>query len=118
MRATGSDAVDFGKLIDGLTKDWEWLSFLAQYCAGRNIGKAFCQDLKWWALGVAALLAAIAVWWILARIAKAYESWRVRRLSARVADRDTMKEHVWAGHSAHAMPSSEQRAQNRDQRPR
>jgi hypothetical protein len=42
-----------GKLIDEITKDWEWLSFLAQYCAGRNIGKAFCQDVKWWALGIA-----------------------------------------------------------------
>ena len=33
-----------GKLIDEVTRDWQWLSFLAQYCTGRNIGKAFCEE--------------------------------------------------------------------------
>ena len=51
-------------MLDELTKDWEWLSFLAQYCAGKNISAAFCRDVKWWALGLAALVAAIVVWWI------------------------------------------------------
>jgi ABC-type nickel/cobalt efflux system permease component RcnA len=93
--------MDFGKLIDQLTKDWEWLSFLAQYCAGRNLGKAFCQDVKWWALGSAGLLVVIVAWWILSRFARAYENWKHRRLMAKVADPKTMKEHVWIGHDAH-----------------
>jgi hypothetical protein len=101
-----------GKLIDEITKDWEWLSFLAQYCAGRNIGKAFCQDVKWWALGIAALLAAMLAWWILGKVAKAYEAWKHRRLFAKVADAETMKKHVWAGHDAH-LPSADQRAQRK-----
>jgi hypothetical protein len=93
--------VDFGKLIDEITKDWEWLSFLAQYCAGRNIGKAFCQGVKWWALGLAALLVVIIAWWISSRLASAYENWNHRRLLAKVADPETMKQHVWSGHDAH-----------------
>jgi hypothetical protein len=109
--------VDLGRLIDDLTKDWEWLSFLARYCAGRNFGKTFCQDVRWWAIGIAGLLVAIAVWWIVARIAKAYENWNFRRLSRKIADAETLKEHVWAGHDAH-LPSSDQRARKKDQRPR
>ncbi|HKW36505.1 MAG TPA: hypothetical protein VJO54_01705 [Burkholderiales bacterium] len=109
--------MDPGKLIDELTRDWQWLSFLAKYCAGRNIGGAFCEDVKWWALGIAGLLAAAVVWMIFVRIAKAYENWNLRRLSARIADRDTMKEHVWAGHDAH-LTASDQRARKKDQRPR
>jgi hypothetical protein len=93
--------MDFGKLIDQLTKDWEWLSFLAQYCTGRNIGKAFCQDVKWWVLGAATLLVVIIAWWILSRLARVYENWNHRRLLAKVADPDTMKQHVWSGHDAH-----------------
>ena len=103
-------------MLEELTKDWEWLSFLAQYCAGKNISAALCRDVKWWALGLAALVAAIVVWWISGKIATACENWRSRRLHAKVADPETMKEHVWAGHDAHP-PSSAQRAP-RDQRPR
>lgn len=99
--------MDFAKAIDEVTKDWEWLSFLARYCAGKNIGKAFCEDIRWWALGVAALAAVAAVWWLLGRLARAHENWNHRRLSARIADADTMKEHVWSGHDAHAPPPSE-----------
>jgi ABC-type nickel/cobalt efflux system permease component RcnA len=99
--------MDFGKLIDEVTKDWDWLSFLGRYCAGRNIGGSFCQEIKWWALGAAGLLAVVVVWWIFARLARAYESWNHRRLSARIADADTMKEHVWSGHDAHAPPPAE-----------
>jgi len=102
--------VDFAKLIDEVTKDWEWLSFLARYCAGKNIGKAFCEDIRWWALGAAGLVAIAALWWLLGRLARTYENWNHRRRAARVADADTMKEHVWSGHDAHAAPSSEQRA--------
>jgi len=99
--------VDFAKLIDEVTKDWEWLSFLARYCAGRNISASFCQDVKWWALGLAGLLVLIVLWWFLGRLARAYENWNHRKLSARVADADTMKEHVWSGHDAHAPPPAE-----------
>ena len=98
-----------GKLIDEITRDWQWLSFLAQYCAGRNIGKAFCEDLKWWALGIAALVVVLAAGWIWGRVARAYESWNFRRLQAKIADADTMKKHVWSGHDAH-LTSSDQRA--------
>ncbi len=28
--------MDLGRLIAQLSKDWEWVSFLVQYCAGRN----------------------------------------------------------------------------------
>ena len=88
-------------MIDEMTRDWQWLTFLAQYCAGRNIGKAFCEDIKWWALGIAALLVVAIAWWILGKVARAYENWNHRRLSAKVADPETMKEHVWTGHDAH-----------------
>jgi hypothetical protein len=98
------DAMDFGKLIDDLTKDWDWLSFLVQYCAGRNFGKTFCQDIRWWALGIAALAAVIVLWWIIARVATAHENWRFRRLSAEVADKETMKRHVWSGDGARPAP--------------
>jgi hypothetical protein len=102
--------VNFDKLIGQLSKDWEWLSFVTQYCAGRNLGKPFCEDFKWWALGAAALVVVIVAWWILSRIAKVYESWKHRRMLAKVADAETMKKHVWSGDSPEAMPSSEQRA--------
>ena len=88
-------------MIDEITKDWQWLSFLAQYCAGRNIGKAFCDDVRWWALGIAALIVVLIVWWILSKAARAYEAWNHRRLFAKIADAETMKEHVWKGHDAH-----------------
>ena len=93
--------MDFAKLIDEVTRDWEWLSFLARYCAGKNIGKAFCQDVKWWALGAAALIFLLLAWWILGRLARAYENRNHRRQLAKVADADTMKKHVWSGHDAH-----------------
>ena len=100
-------------MIDELTKDWEWLSFLARYCAGKNIAKAFCEDVKWWALGIAALVVLILAWWIWGRLARAYENWNLRRLRAKIADSETMKEHVWSGYSPDAAPSSEQRAQRK-----
>ena len=108
--------MDFSKLIEELTKDWEWLSFLAQYCAGKNIGKAFCEDVKWWALGAAALIALMLAWWILGRLARAYENWNHRRLLAKVASAETMKEHVWSGYTPEAKPSSEQRAERRSEK--
>lgn len=109
--------MDLGRLIDDVTKDWEWLSFLARYCAGRNFGQAFCQDVRWWAIGIAGLLVVIAVWWILARLVKAYENWNFRRLSAEIADAETMKRHVWSGHDAHAAdPTSA--PERKGQRPR
>ena len=109
--------MDPGKLIGDLTKDWEWLSFLAQYCAGRNIGKAFCGEVRWWALGIVAAAILLVVWWVTARVARAYERWSFRRRSARVADAGTMKEHVWSGHDAH-LTASDQRARRKDQPPR
>src|SRR5690242_10283169 len=102
--------MELGKLAGGITKDWEWLSFLAQYCAGRNIGKSFCEDVKWWVLGIAAAILAIVLAWISGRVARAYAIRKHRRLAARVADSDTMKQHVWGGHDAH-LTSSDQRAQ-------
>jgi hypothetical protein len=85
-------------MIDEMTKDWEWLTFLAQYCAGRNIGKAFCQDVRWWVLGIAALLVLAVAWWIWGKVARAYDNWNHRRLMAKIADPETMKKHVWSGH--------------------
>jgi hypothetical protein len=108
--------VGFGKLIEEVTRDWEWLSFLTRYCAGKNIGKAFCDDVKWWALGLAAIVLAAVAAWIWGRIAKAYEHWNQRRLAARVADGETMKQHVWSGHDA-LMTSSDQRARKREGKP-
>jgi hypothetical protein len=98
------------KLIGELSKDWEWVSFVTQYCAGRNLGKAFCEDFKWWVLGAAALVVAIVAWWILGKIAKVYGNWKHRRMLAKVADTETMRKHVWSGDSPEALPSSEQRA--------
>jgi hypothetical protein len=102
--------VNFDKLIGQLSRDWEWLSFVTRYCAGRNLGKAFCEDFMWWALGAAALVVVIVAWWIRSKIAKVYENWKHRRMVAKVADPETMKKHVWSGDSPEAMPSSEQRA--------
>jgi hypothetical protein len=102
--------VNFDKLIGQLSKDWEWVSFLTQYCAGGNIGKPFCQDFMWWALVAAALVVAIVVWWILGKIAKVYENWKHRRMLAKVADAETMNKYRWSGHdSPDALTSSEQR---------
>ena len=108
--------MDIGTAIDQLTKDWEWLSFLARYCAGRNIGKAFCEDIKWWVLALAALLVVTIAWWIWGRLARAFEKWNHRRLLAQVADEETMKKHVWSGYDEPAMPSSEQRADRKSGR--
>jgi hypothetical protein len=103
--------VNFDRLIGQLSKDWEWLSFVTQYCAGKNVGKPFCEDFKWWALGAAALVAVIVAWWILGKIAKVYGNWRHRKMLAKVADPETMKKHVWSGYdSPDAVPSSEARA--------
>ena len=101
-----------GKLIDEVTRDWQWLTFLVQYCSGKNISKSFCEDVKWWALGIAALLVLLVAMWIWGRVAKAYDAWNLRRLQARIADSDTMKKHVWSGHDAHLTPS-DQKAQRR-----
>jgi hypothetical protein len=103
----------FGKLIDDLTKDWDWLSFLVQYCAGKNFGKTFCQDVRWWAIGIVGLVVAMVAWWIVARLVRTYENWNFRRLSRKLADAETMKKHVWSGHDAHAAPPG-----RKGQRPR
>ena len=102
-------------MLDEITRDWEWLSFLARYCAGRNIGKAFCDDVKWWALGVAALIVVIVAAWVWGRIASAYQNRRHRKLMAEVADSETMKQHVWSGHDAH-LTSDDQRADRKASR--
>jgi hypothetical protein len=103
--------VNFDKLIGQLSKDWEWVSFLAQYCAGMNIGRPVCEDFKWWALGAAALVVVIVLWWMLGKLSKVYGNWKHRRMLAEVADAETMKKHVWSGYdSPKAVPSSEQRA--------
>jgi hypothetical protein len=98
-----------GKLIDEVTRDWQWLTFLTQYCAGRNIGKAFCENIRWWALGIAALVVVLVAAWIGGRVAKAYDGWSFRRAQAKIADPEAMKKHVWSGHDAH-LPSADQRA--------
>jgi len=95
------------RLLAELSKDWEWVSFVTQYCAGRNLGNALCEDFKWWVLGAAALVVAFVAWWILGKIAKVYGNWKHRRLLAKVADPETMKKHVWSGHASH---DAEQRA--------
>jgi hypothetical protein len=89
------------RLLAELSKDWEWVSFVTQYCAGRNLGNALCEDFKWWLLGAAALVVAIVAWWILGKIAKVYGNWKHRRMLAQVADPETMKKHVWSGHPSH-----------------
>jgi ABC-type nickel/cobalt efflux system permease component RcnA len=103
--------VDLGKLIAQLPKDWEWFSFLVQYCAGRNISRPFCQDFMAWALAAAALVVAFLALWILGSLWRALRNWMHRRMLAKVADAETMKKHVWSGYdSPGAVPSSEQRA--------
>jgi hypothetical protein len=103
--------VDLGRLIAQLSKDWEWFSFLAQYCAGGNIGKAFCQDFMGWALVAAALVVVLLALWILGRLGRVLRNWMHRRMLAKVADAGTMKKYVWSGYdSPDAVPSSEERA--------
>jgi len=103
--------VNFDKLIGQLSGDWEWLSFVTQYCAGRNVGKPICGDFMWWALAAAALVVVIVAWWILSRITKVYESWKHRRMLAKVADAETMNQYRWSGHDLpEALTSSDRRA--------
>jgi len=102
--------VNFDRLIGQLSKDWEWLSFVTRYCASRNIDKPLCEDFMWWALAAAALVVVIVAWWILGGIAKAYESWKHRRMLAKVADAETMNKYRWSGHDLpQALTSSDQR---------
>jgi ABC-type nickel/cobalt efflux system permease component RcnA len=109
--------VDLGRLIAQLSKDWEWVSFLAQYCAGRNLSKPFCQDFMAWALVAAALVVALLALWILGRLWRALRRWMDRRMLAKVADAETMKQHVWSGYdSPAAKPSSEQRAERKPEK--
>jgi hypothetical protein len=99
------------KLIAELSKDWEWASFVTQYCVGRNLGNALCEDFKWWVLGAAALVVVIVAWWILGKIAKVYGNWKHRRMLAKVADSETMNKYRWSGHDMpEALTSSDQRA--------
>lgn len=108
--------MDLDKLIAQFGKDLDWVSFYARYCAGKNIEKPFCRDFQWWAIGAAALVAAILAWWILGRFGKAWQNWRQRRSLAKLADAETMKKHVWSGYdSPDAVPSSEQRASRRSE---
>jgi hypothetical protein len=109
--------VDPGTLIAQLSKDWEWLSFLAQYCAGRNLGKPFCQDFMAWALAAAALIIALLALWTLGGLLRALRSRMHRRTLAKVADAETMKKHVWSGYdSPGAKPSSEQRSERKPEK--
>jgi len=99
------------KLIGELSKDWEWVSFVTQYCTGRNLGNALCEDFKWWVLGAAAFAVAIVAWWILGKISMAYRRWNHRRMLAKVADSETMNKYRWPGHDLpEALTSSDQRA--------
>ncbi len=103
--------MNFDKLVGQLSKDWEWLSFVTRYCAGRNIDRPLCEDFMWWALGAAALVVVIVAWWILGKIAKAYESWKHRRILAKVADAETMDRYRWSGHDLpEGLTPSDQRA--------
>ena len=103
--------MNFDKLIGQLSKDWEWLSFVTQYCAGRNVSKPICEDFMWWALAAAALVVVIVAWWILGGIAKVHESWKHRRTLAKIADAETMNKYRWSGHDLpEALTSSDQRA--------
>jgi hypothetical protein len=97
--------------FDQLARDWEWVSFIARYCAGGNIDKPICRDFMWWGIGAVALVAALVLWWILGRISRAYRNWAHRRALAKVADAETMDKHVWSGYTPEARSSSEQRAQ-------
>jgi ABC-type nickel/cobalt efflux system permease component RcnA len=109
--------VDLGNLIAQLSKDWEWVSFLAQYCAGKNFSRPFCRDFMAWALTAAALVLALLALWILSRLWRACRNWMHRRMLAKVADAKTMKEHVWSGYdSPDAVPSSEQRARKESEK--
>ena len=103
--------MNLDKLIGQLSKDWEWVSFLVQYCAGGNISRQVCEDFKWWALGTVALAVVIVAWWILSKIAKAYEGWKHRRMLAKIADAETMNKYRWSGHDLpETLTSSDQRA--------
>ena len=102
--------MNFDQLVAHVGGDLGWLSFYARYCAGKNIEKSFCKDFEWWALGAAAIVAAIVAWWIWSKLSRAWRNWRHKKMLAKVADPETMKKHVWSGYdSPEAVPSSEQR---------
>ncbi len=109
--------MDLDRLIVQLSRDWEWVSFLAQYCAGKNLGKPFCQDFMAWTLAAAALAVAFLAVWIMSRLGRALRNWMHRRALAKVADAETMRKHVWSGYdSPGAKPSSEQRAERKPEK--
>jgi hypothetical protein len=106
--------MNLDELAARLAKDLDWFSFYARYCAGKNIGKSFCRDFQWWMLGTAALVVALMAWILLGWLGRHYRNWRHRRSLAKVADAETMKQHVWSGYdSPDAVPGSEQRAGKR-----
>jgi hypothetical protein len=102
--------VNLDQVVAQFSKDWEWISFLARYCAGGNIDKPICRDFMWWGIAAAAVLAVFVLWWIAGRISRAYRNWAHGRELAKVADEETMRKHVWSGYSPEAMASSDQRA--------
>ncbi len=103
--------MDFHSFFAQLSKDLDWFSFYARYCAGRNLTSSFCRDFEWWMLGAAALIVIILVWWGVGRLLRSRRAWQYRRDLARVADEKTMRQHVWSGYdSPQSMPSTERRA--------
>jgi len=103
--------VNLDQLVTQVSKDLQWVFFLAQYCAGGNIDKPICRDFMWWGVAAVAVVAVFVLWWVLGRISRAYRNWAHKRELAKVADEETMRKHVWSGYSPEAKPSSEQRAQ-------
>jgi hypothetical protein len=103
--------MDFDRFLAQLAKELDWFSFYARYCAGKNIEKPLCRDFQWWMLGIAALVVALAAWIVLDWLGKLYRNRHHRKSLVKLADAETMKQHVWSGYdSPNAVPSSEQRA--------
>jgi hypothetical protein len=89
--------MDAGKLLEQAWTQLEALAFNAQYCAGKNISGAFCDNFRHGVMGIAALVLAFVAWRLIRKLMRFYAGWRYRRASAVVADTSVMDRHRWTG---------------------
>jgi len=82
-------------MIDEMTKDWQWLSFLAQYWPERTSARPSATTSGGGRSGSPRSSSCSSLV-DSEQDRVAYENWKHRRLFAKIADAETMKKHVWS----------------------